>query len=204
MLCQLKNITKTTFLFFSKYDCQLNIKCDKDYREIAYICTKKLKKMRNKAALFLLLFAFIACKQESANQKQEDHSGHEGHHVGTTDNLQPPMFNEIMAVHDEIMPWMNNIEKLKGDVRLKIDSIDAGADSQYRGQFRNAMVELNRADDMMTDWMNNFKNNYDSITDDSSRNIFLLDERNKIEVVKMKMDESIKIAKQVLANTPLR
>ena len=56
----------------------------------------------------------------------------------------------------------------------------------------------------MSDWMNNFKENYDTIKLESIKNSFLEAERAKIEGVKMTMDESIKVARLTISNTPVK
>lgn len=144
-------------------------------------------------------------------QKDSKSSGMDGQdqsktgQVSTIDSTQPALFNEIMAVHDEIMPQMNEIETLKQDIRMRMDSIDAQNDkAEFRSQFRHALAELNRADNMMSDWMNNFKENYDTIKLESIKNSFLEAERAKIEGVKMTMDESIKVARLTISNTPVK
>lgn len=147
----------------------------------------------------------VSCKKDS---KANEHAGHDmsgSEHVSTIDSTQPPLFNEIMAVHDEIMPKMNDIETLKQEIRMRMDSIDAmNSDSKYREQFRHALAELNRADNMMSDWMSNFKENYDTIKADLDKNSFLEGERAKIEGVKITMNESINVAKLTVANTPVK
>lgn len=146
------------------------------------------------------------CKNDKAgNEAATDSHMHDHSMVGGDNNVQPPLFNEIMAVHDEIMPRMKDIEDLKAQLRLKIDSIEVNMpDSKYKADFRFALAELNRADDMMTDWMHHFKESYDTISAPAGKNDFLEYERAKIEQIKGKMETSIKIASQTLATTPLK
>ncbi|HPB54282.1 MAG TPA: hypothetical protein PLR22_11470, partial [Saprospiraceae bacterium] len=104
-----------------------------------------------------------------------------------------------------IMPWMNNIESLKQDIRMKMDSIDTfGGSEENRKQFRRAMSELNRADNIMSDWMSSFKENYDTIQTEKNKLNFLESERAKIEGVRGLMKESIEVAQMTLKNTPIK
>jgi len=153
-----------------------------------------------------LLSSFCSCKNDStADSKDATANSASAGQVSTVDSTQPPLFNEIMTIHDEIMPQMNDIEVLKQNVRMKMDSIDAlNGSEEYRNQFRHAMSELNRADNMMSDWMFNFKENYDTIKSEKVRQTFLESERAKIEGVKMTMSESIKVAQMTLKNTPIK
>ena len=151
------------------------------------------------------IITLAACKKDSKTTDQEANDMNKTEHVSTVDSTQPPLFNEIMAVHDQIMPQMNTIETLKQEIRMRMDSIDAkNTKSEFRPQFRHALAELNRADNMMSDWMNNFKENYDTIKSDAVKTNFLESERAKIEGVKATMKESIDVAKLTIANTPVR
>jgi len=160
--------------------------------------------------LKVIIFSFgflslISCKKDAKSPEHENHDHTGANHVSTIDSTQPPLFNEIMTVHDEIMPKMNNIETLKQDIRMKMDSIDAfNGNAENRKQFRHALAELNRADNMMSDWMSFFKENYDTIKSDDIKKQFLESERAKIEGVKMTMNESIKVAQMTLQNTPIK
>ena len=161
--------------------------------------------------LYFFLFVLFAvavsgCKNEPANTSTDATTEHMHEHTASgVDNSQPPLFNEIMKVHDEVMPKMKDIEELKENLRMKIDTIDLNMpSSKYRKDFKYALAELNRADDMMTDWMHNFKDGYDSIQSAEGKNDFLEMERAKIEQVKIKMETSIKIASQTLQNTPMQ
>jgi len=151
------------------------------------------------------ILTMISCKKDSKANEHEGHDMSGTEHVSTIDSTQPPLFNEIMAIHDQIMPKMNDIETLKQEIRMRMDSIDAiNSDSEYRKQFRHALAELNRADNMMSDWMSKFKENYDTIKVDAAKNNFLESERAKIEGVKITMNESINVAKLTIANTPVK
>ena len=151
------------------------------------------------------IFTIISCKKDSKSSGMDGQDQSKTGQVSTIDSTQPALFNEIMAVHDEIIPQMNEIETLKQDIRMRMDSIDAQNDkAEFRSQFRHALAELNRADNMMSDWMNNFKENYDTIKLESIKNSFLEAERAKIEGVKMTMDDSIKVARLTISNTPVK
>lgn len=161
-----------------------------------------------KGRIFILLcfvsFA-MSCKQESKTAEQNNASGSDHEHLASgMDNSQPPLFNDIMKVHDEVMPKMKDIEDLKENLRMKIDTLELNVpNAKYTKDYKYALAELNRADDMMTDWMHNFKDGYDSVQAAAGKNEFLEMERAKIESVKIKMETAIKIASQTLQNTPM-
>lgn len=168
-----------------------------------------LKKTAGSLTILSISLMMFSCKAdpkqaENAEPGKIDVTSHMVKH-SEPDPSKPALYNEIMALHDEIMPQMNDIVGLSQQLRLRIDSIETlGIGEQYKSHFKHAMVELRRADDGMTDWMSNFKPGYDTITSELNRNSYLVSEKLKIESVKKKMQESIKLAQLTLANTPLK
>lgn len=68
-------------------------------------------------------------------------------HPGMEDN---PLYSEVMAVHDSIMPKMSEIHDLK-------DELKAFTESPAKDQVMAAMGDLDKADEAMMEWMANFK-----------------------------------------------
>ena len=84
-----------------------------------------------------LLFTFNCCKTE---KKEEG----------------PSQMQQVMAIHDEVMPKMGTIGKLVGRLKPIVDSL--GLDSPQG----KAMVDLQEANMAMMDWMRDFGNTFDS------------------------------------------
>lgn len=156
--------------------------------------------MSFKFIVLLLVFSTLfACKNDNPANGDALHE-----HNSKNSSNQPAIFDEVMKIHDEVMPKMSEIEDLKVILRMKIDSLEQNnPGAKHRSDFKFALAELNRADDMMTDWMHDFKENYDTIKDDSGKKAFLEVEKVKIELVRNKMNTGIKIAGQTIANTPM-
>ena len=65
------------------------------------------------------------------------------------------LFTEVIALHDEIMPKMNELSKLQEE--LSITDSDSTAIDEKR---QEAILKLKKADDNMMMWMHNFTDTY--------------------------------------------
>lgn len=84
---------------------------------------------------FLFLFAFILLACNGSKPQHEESSN---------------LYDEVMAVHDEVMPKMRDIRVLTKQLK----KIDNYADNP---QIMGAITQLSKADDAMMDWMAQFK-----------------------------------------------
>lgn len=105
---------------------------------------------------------------------------------------------EVLAIHDEIMPAMNTIGKLVGELKPKVDSTEAGQD------YEAAMKDLQAAHKSMMDWMQNFGNRFDSgeilegkpLTEEKQR--WLDEEEEKVKALREQINSSIAKAEAIL------
>lgn len=128
----------------------------------------------------LLLFA-TACKEEK--------KAPEG----------PTQMEQVMAVHDEVMPKMGKLGKLVGELKSKVDTTETGR------QYEAAMKDLQAANTNMMDWMMSFGNRFDSdeILDgkelSEEKQGWLNEEEAKVNALKEQINSSIKKAEALLA-----
>jgi hypothetical protein len=116
--------------------------------------------------------------------------------------------NEVFALHDEVMPKMGDMMKLRKELNQRIASLDslkatgsATATLRTDEEKEQAILlsrNLNNADSLMMDWMNHY--NGDTLTklspDEALR--YLADQKDQITDVKTKVNTSIEQAKQFL------
>jgi hypothetical protein len=111
------------------------------------------------------------------------------------------MKQEVMAVHDEMMPRMDDLMKLKSQLRETIAKADSGlnsADSAMRAQILNeALMGLNQADEAMMVWMRNY--HVEDITQLDSLVGYLNTELRSVKEMKQKMIDGITKAEEALA-----
>jgi hypothetical protein len=125
--------------------------------------------------------------------------GHEHHQADELkNNPNEALYNEVMAVHDEVMPKMDELYRLKKELKDKIaNGKDLAADK--KGDLNQTLLLLDSADHSMMDWMHKFKPLADS-TDQEAAREYLENEMEKIRKVKELMNTSIEKAKGEIKN----
>ncbi len=128
-----------------------------------------------------LVFSLSSCKQDKKGEVKTD-----------------PM-KEVMAIHDEVMPKMSAIGKLVTDLNSKTDSTETGE------AFDLAKKELQAANKAMMDWMHDFGDRFttDEIMNGKElspeKQLWLAEEKVKIEAIREQYNSSIKNAEKLLA-----
>tara|TARA_Y100001001_G_scaffold164216_1_gene195597 strand:- start:904 stop:1338 length:435 start_codon:yes stop_codon:yes gene_type:complete len=131
--------------------------------------------------IYTVLFLSFSCKEE---KKAPEGSS---------------QMEEVMAIHDEVMPKMSTIGKLVGELKPKVDSTEMGQ------KYEVAMKDLQDANTAMMDWMKDFGDrfNHEEILNgkelSEEKQQWLDEEEEKVKVVKEKINGSIARAEALLA-----
>ncbi|WP_339916266.1 hypothetical protein [Yeosuana marina] len=137
--------------------------------------------------LSLILVLVVSCDKKPSKETLEFNS----------------TFNEVMAVHDEVMPKMNEMGKLSAELKAKIDTTAVGK------TYQKALDSLGNAHKYMMKWMEDFSNKFpysdDRLKGKSTEEILsaieeLKKEKTKVDAVRNALNGSINNAKTVLAN----
>ena len=138
--------------------------------------------MKKKVIVYftILAISFTSCKQE----KKEDG--------------KPTQMEEVMAIHDEVVPKMSTINNLIEKLNAKVDTTEIGI------KYEKVKADLQAANKAMMDWMVGFGDRFD--TDEIMKGKVLTDEKQKWldeEEVKVKelqnqINSSIKNAEALL------
>lgn len=128
-----------------------------------------------------LLFIVVSCKTEP--KKAE-----------ATSKME-----EVMAVHDEVMPKMSTISKLVAQLKPMADSTETGK------EYMSAMKDLQASHKSMMDWMQGFGARFDSdeilngkeLTAEKKK--WLLEEEIKVNQLKEDINGSIARAEDLLS-----
>ncbi|UOB16233.1 hypothetical protein [Abyssalbus ytuae] len=136
--------------------------------------------MKKLSILLILTLAFASCKTD----KKE--------------NSEPTKMENVMAIHDEVMPKMGKINSLIQELHTKADTTATGI------KYQEAEAKLQEAHKSMMDWMKEFGEKFtpdeilkgQELTKEKKK---LLDEEEvKINEVKNKINESISNAETLL------
>lgn len=139
--------------------------------------------MRNIYHLILIIgfLATTSCKEEKKEQL-------------------PSKMEQVMAIHDEVMPQMSTISKLVAELKPMADSTETGQ------PYEIAMKDLQDSHKAMMDWMAGIGNRFDSdeimkgkaLTPEKEK--WLLEEEVKVKALKEQINSSISQAKELLGS----
>ena len=118
-----------------------------------------------------ILLVFVSCKKQFASPEIQK------------------AYQSVMHVHDEVMPEITTIQKLKRKIK-KLEIKDDRA--------MDLITQLEKADDGMMDWMADFKLNSKSSKAEQLK--YLSSEQVKINKVSVNMKNSIESAQMYLKN----
>jgi hypothetical protein len=131
--------------------------------------------------IICILFTVASCKQN------HDHHHHDHHEHNATAQAESPLYKEVMAIHDAVMPEMTTIHNLK-------KALKAAQDDSNTKIVLDHIKKLNDADEAMMSWMAAFKTPEDSTAAKS----YLKAEKVKIQAVSDLMANSILSSNQLL------
>lgn len=112
---------------------------------------------------------------------------HQHHDHAHNNTAKSPLYDEVMEVHDAVMPEMSTIHKLKKELKA-IENPDT------KSIILTKIKELNDADEAMMTWMADFKNPEDPAT----ATPYLTAEKAKIQGVSDQMYAAIATATTLL------
>jgi len=134
-------------------------------------------------AFTLLVLAFACSKSD------KHHGGQEEEGDNATDSPNEALYHQVMDIHDEVMPKMDDLYKLKRDLQEKIESTpDLVAEEKKKLEDR--IAHLDSTSQLMMEWMHQFNPLPDS-TDQEEAREYLESEMEKIKKVKDAMLEAI-------------
>ena len=135
--------------------------------------------MKTSISKYLLLATLAlvwGCGQNSSSEDHDHDGGHDAEEGGNK-----ALYDEVMKVHDEVMPKMNDIYKLKEQLKDKIaDTPDMVAEKKQ--QIERTISRLDSASEGMMVWMRNFNPLPDSVGEQEARD-YLESEMEKIKKV---------------------
>jgi hypothetical protein len=109
--------------------------------------------------------------------------------------LKKQAYDNVIAVHDEVMPKMSYISELKGQIEERMNASD---DSLVVAAWQELMVNLDVADEAMWVWMRQFNSDFEGVALDEAL-AYLKLEQDKIDEVARKINVAIKEAEENLA-----
>ena len=134
-----------------------------------------MKAILSKYLLLAMLTVALGCGQKSNHENHD--AGHDMEEGGNQ-----ALYDEVMKVHDEVMPKMNDIYKLKEKLKDKIAQTPDMVEEK-KEDIEATITRLDSASEGMMVWMRNFNPLPDSAGVEEARD-YLESEMEKIKKVK--------------------
>lgn len=144
-------------------------------------------------ALSLLLIS-ISIVILSCGQKSHDHDDHE-HGAGDAveESGNQALYDEVMKIHDEVMPKMDDIFRIKEELKNKIANTPDMVEEKKK-EIESTISKLDSASEGMMVWMRNFNPLPDSLGEQQAKE-YLENEMEKVKKVKDDVLEALEDAK---------
>ncbi len=146
--------------------------------------------MKQSYIAFLVVLLLAACGNKG------NHKGHGEEEEAATTNPNEALYDKVMDIHNEVMPKMEDLYKLKQHLQTKLDSASDVATEQ-KEELRQRIAHLDSVSKLMMDWMHKFDPLPDSADQEEARE-YLESEMEKIKKVKEAMLEAIEKEKGTL------
>lgn len=88
---------------------------------------------------------------------------------------------EVLALHDEVMPKMQDIMRLKKELKKKLNQVDSSSNEALL--INDLISGLEKADKDMMDWMHTYNGGQDLYTHEEVM-AYLNAEKSKMQVIK--------------------
>ena len=97
---------------------------------------------------------------------------------------QDVLYDQVMEVHDEIMPKMGDIMKYKKQLKSKVDALAENAEmnSEKISELQQAIAELDNSHEEMMAWMREFNPDFEGLVSEEIMK-YLDEQKAKIEQV---------------------
>ena len=147
-------------------------------------------------ALSKNLLLIVCLMAWCCGQKANDHENHT--HIAQ-DSLEATgnqaLYDEVMKVHDEVMPKMNDIYKLKEELKEKL-AVQKDLTEEKKKGIDATISKLDSASESMMVWMRGFRPLSDSVGEEKARE-YLETEMEKVKKVKEEIQEALEKGKGI-------
>jgi len=144
-----------------------------------------MKSITLNASLFAMIIVLASCGNHAQNDAEDEHD----HNDAIEEGGNQALYDQVMAIHDEVMPKMNDLYKLKEELKDKIAQTPAMPDAK-KAEIEGTIAKLDSASENMMIWMRNFNPLPDSLGEDQAKE-YLENEMEKIKGVRAGVEEAL-------------
>lgn len=139
---------------------------------------------------FTLLLLVVLLTLGACQKSGEDHDHADD--IEQSDNSpNQALYDEVMNIHDEVMPKMNDLYKAKTSLQTRLEMPGLGENEKQ--DLQNKIARIDSASESMMVWMRQFNPIPDSVGEDKAR-AYLENELVKVKDVKDNILRALKTA----------
>ena len=115
--------------------------------------------LKTKSLLILLTLFIFACKGEAPKVNTSPGEVRKKE-MSANKAAQETLYDEVIAIHDEVMPKMSDINRVKRALQEHASGLTSPKcefQEADRGKIKGMVAKLEEADEAMMQWMRNFK-----------------------------------------------
>ncbi|MEM1219513.1 MAG: hypothetical protein AAGH79_11395 [Bacteroidota bacterium] len=146
-----------------------------------------------------LVFLFASLNACTNNNETENPSESTTNESSAEQTLEGETWDDVIGIHDEVMPEMSTIGRIKRRVSAYLEE-QTSSQPSTKTELLDLLTQLQQAEDGMWDWMYNFQQL--EPLQDSLEHQGILDyleyERARIVKVKADMEQSIKAGRALM------
>jgi hypothetical protein len=135
--------------------------------------------------LFIRVFIMITLMAWGCKEKSHEKDMHEEHNPEAADAVDisenQVLYNEVMKIHDEVMPKMEDMHKRKEALKKKL--AESNLSAEQKKQIQSKINQLDSAGESMMVWMREFNPIPDSAGEEKARE-YLEGEMEKVKEVR--------------------
>ena len=115
--------------------------------------------------------------------------------IGCKERVSPnqKLYNEVMGIHDEVMPKMNDLHKIKTGLREKVAN-NPNMPEAEKLETKAMIAKLDSAGESMMVWMREFDPLPDSLGEEKARQ-YLESEKIRIKQVRENIEGALRTAR---------
>jgi hypothetical protein len=136
--------------------------------------------------VLIITALFFSCGNNQNNSKEK---------------LEKDLYDEVIGIHDEVMPKMSTILSLEGQLSERMQELDS-KNENFQEEieiYKDQISKLQIADEAMMQWMRNFQVEQEGWSHDSVMS-YMEKEKKSISLVRNQMLEVIENSEKLLGN----
>ena len=126
----------------------------------------------------LAIFLLVSCTENRQKKEEEE------------------LEKEVLSIHDEVMPQMGEVARLRDELEKRKENLDSLATEQA-AIIDELITQLSEANESMMDWMRDYSADFSNMRHDEIMD-YLDEQRMRVEDVQSKIKKAIKDAKEQL------